>query len=332
MKKKLGTYSAEGKALVEAFDKATKDKLRNPRDLGLCAAVVSTKRACLQKTAQMFAAEARGSSKSFGARCQKMTAAGWNLRHGKAEREHLDESDSAARFIDAAEADPWQNGRRVGQQRFGGNVAEEEAAARFGAQHAVPKSTPTEQTKEALGVFILACLVETAFKLHAPGTTEYEAAQCVSQNPTVQALRDDCVFQAHHRCDPNYGLDSGALACLEKALPYDELARAKIGFFKAIICPHDGMLDELEAKHRELASKSPWEGDVCAQKLLDALRSVTLDIAYAGMRRSFFEAEARRQKKSPGQLPLPSSGDKKNGERPLAEDTFHQLLRPPVRY
>ena len=240
-----------------------------------------------------------------------MTAAGWNLRHGKAEREHLDESDSAARFIDAAEADPWQNGRRVGQQRFGGNVAEEEAAARFGAQHAVPKSTPTEQTKEALGVFILACLVETAFKLHAPGTTEYEAAQCVSQNPTVQALRDDCVFQAHHRCEPNYGLDSGALACLEKALPYDELARAKIGFFKAIICPHDGMLDELEAKHRELASKSPWEGDVCAQKLLDALRSVTLDIAYAGMRRSFFEAEARRQKKSPGQLPLPSSGDKK---------------------
>ena len=75
-------------------------------------------------------------------------------------------------------------------------------------------------------MFISACLVETACKLHAPGTDGHGAALRVAGDPLVKALRDNPVFQAHRRCEPNYGLDSGALACLEMALPLDDVARA----------------------------------------------------------------------------------------------------------
>ena len=162
----------------------------------------------------------------------------------------------------------------------------------------------------ALVVFISACLVDAAIKLHAAGSAEHEAALRVALDPGVRALRDDPVFQAHHRCEPNYGLDSGALACLEKALPCEELARAKIGLVKAIICPQDGMLDALEGKYRELTGKTPWDDDVCPEQLFEALRPIKLDDAYGGMRRSFFEAEARRQLRFPGALSLPNTEEK----------------------
>jgi hypothetical protein len=159
---------------------------------------------------------------------------------------------------------------------------------------------------EELVVFISACCVETAFKLHAQGSTEHKAALRVAQNPRVQALRDSESFKRHHRCEPNYGLDSGSLAGLEKALPCDDLARVKISITKVLICPQDGMLNDLEERYRELTGQSPWERAIRPKALLKAFRSIVLDDAYGTMRQTFFAAEAKRQGMLPARtLPLP---------------------------
>ena len=158
------------------------------------------------------------------------------------------------------------------------------------------------QKIDDLVVYISASMMETTCKLFANGSAEHKAALRVAQDPRVQSLRDSEAFKTHHRCEPNYGLDSGQLACLEKALPCDPLARMKIGFIKVVICPQDGMLSKLEEEYLERTGQSPWEGassqsqSLRPRELLQSIRQMKLDHAYAGMRRSFFRLEAERQR------------------------------------
>lgn len=180
----------------------------------------------------------------------------------------------------------------------------------------ISREEKSQQKLEELILFISACCIETTFKLHAPKSPEHEKALRVSQAPCVQALRNNIAFQTHHRCEPNYGLDTGALACMEIALPYeDERCRLKIGLVKAIMCPQDGMLSTLEMNYRKFTNRCIWKDDVplCCE-MLKALKPITLDCAYAGMRKTFFAAEAKRQKMMEPDtmyIPLPSVDERK---------------------
>ena len=159
---------------------------------------------------------------------------------------------------------------------------------------------------DMFSTFVTACLVETALKLHAPGSVGYLAAMRASEQPNVQEMRETLAFRTHNRCEPNFSLDGGSLACLEKALPYGQLERAKIGFVKVVLCPQNTMLDTLESNYaKETNGASPW-GTVTLSPLalLKAIKPMKLDSAMAGMRRSFWEKEARRQGDLEQALPL----------------------------
>ena len=96
---------------------------------------------------------------------------------------------------------------------------------------------------------------------------------------------------------PDYGLDSGELSLLEQALPRPAITRLKMSLAKAIMFPQQGMMDRFESRYQETTGGSIWDGGArfSPQAMLEALKPMTLDIAYGGMRRNFFTAEATRQ-------------------------------------
>ena len=67
------------------------------------------------------------------------------------------------------------------------------------------------------------------------------------------------IFQEHHRCELNCGLDSGVLHLLDKALPGDQLTHMRMGLAKAIICTQDGMIQELEEVYQKKCGRDLWD-------------------------------------------------------------------------
>lgn len=158
-----------------------------------------------------------------------------------------------------------------------------------------------EDKAEALVAHIHAGCVELAFKVHDETHESWQAAYRIARIPAVKKVLNSEIFQNLRRCEPNYNLDSGTLHLLEVALHRSSLTRIKMVFVKVIICPSNGMLSTLERAYQSLPStmgrKDIWSEDVNEFDLLEALRSLKLDSAYAGMRRTFFHAEDKRQKR-----------------------------------
>jgi hypothetical protein len=168
------------------------------------------------------------------------------------------------------------------------------------------QSSPTA-VLEDLAAHTHASCVETAFKLYREGSAARNKALEIAQRPEVQAMRECKAFQEHHRCEPNYGLDSGALHLLEKALRRDQLTRMKMSLAKAIVCPRDGMLQQLEEGYYESCGRDLWDesdSTFSPHAMYSALRSMKLDNAYGGMRRNFFNSEAKRQQAQPGSVKI----------------------------
>ncbi len=89
-------------------------------------------------------------------------------------------------------------------------------------------TTPKRSVVKEVAAHIHASCVDTAFKLYRKDAEEYNKASEIARRPEVKAIRESKAFQEHHRCEPNCGLDSGALHVLEKALPCDDVTRMKI--------------------------------------------------------------------------------------------------------
>ena len=175
------------------------------------------------------------------------------------------------------------------------------------------KTTTSEKQDVAitknLAAYIHASCVETALKLYSIDSDEWSKAQSIAQKPEVKEIRESKAFKDHNRCEPNYGLDTGELNLLEMALPHKPLARIKMGLAKAIMFPQDGMLMAIEKGYEESSGDSLWNSvEFNPQAMLKALKPMTLDIAYGGMRRGFFRAEAKRQG-STGPCAVPKKSD-----------------------
>ena len=155
--------------------------------------------------------------------------------------------------------------------------------------------------------------IRDSFKLYKEGSAEHNKASEIAQWPEVKAIRECKAFQEHHRCEPNYGLDSGALSLHEKALPHDNLARMKMGLAKAIVCPQDGMIQQMENGYHNYCGRNLWDDSTFSPKAMyHALKHMDLDNAYGGMRRNFFTSEAKRQQLThPGPLKI----SMKNGRK-----------------
>ncbi len=106
------------------------------------------------------------------------------------------------------------------------------------AAEAAPKRPPPPE--EQLAAHVHACCVDTAFKLYKEGGPEWTQAMEIAQRPEVKAIRGSKAFREHHRCEPNYELDSAELAALERATDQPDLVRMKIGLAKAVFVPRDG--------------------------------------------------------------------------------------------
>ena len=64
---------------------------------------------------------------------------------------------------------------------------------------------------------------------------------------------------------------------------------------KAIFFPQGKMLADFENRYAALTSRCVWEAPCSPEAMREAVNAITLDNAYAGMRRLFFKAEAHRQ-------------------------------------
>ena len=67
-----------------------------------------------------------------------------------------------------------------------------------------------------------------------------DVARRVAQEPAVAAIRGSKAFSEHHRCEPNYELDSAELAALGRAAGQPDIVRMKIGLANAIFFLRDG--------------------------------------------------------------------------------------------
>ena len=106
------------------------------------------------------------------------------------------------------------------------------------------RTTPRASVKE-LAAYIYASCVDTAFKLYKEGSAEHNKALEIAQRPEVSAIRGCRAFREHHRCEPNYGLDSwGAVRQNQRpprpALLTSAAARAKMLLAKRAPPPKPG--------------------------------------------------------------------------------------------
>jgi hypothetical protein len=138
------------------------------------------------------------------------------------------------------------------------------------------------------------------------GSSGWTKASEIAQRPEVKTTRDSKAFNDHHRCEPNYALDSGALSLLKKARLQPILTRMKMCLAKAVLLPQQGMIDQVEQSYKGITGRCIWDdADLSPHPMLEALKPLTLDNAYGGMRRGFFKTEAKRQGAQPGPLDVP---------------------------
>ena len=138
------------------------------------------------------------------------------------------------------------------------------------------------------------------------GSSGWTKASEIAQRPEVKTTRDSKAFNDHHRCEPNYALDSGALSLLKKARLQPILTRMKMCLAKAVLLPQQGMIDQVEQSYKGITGRCIWDdADLSPHPMLEALKPLTLDNAYGGMRRGFFKTEANRQGAQPGPLEVP---------------------------
>ena len=227
------------------------------------------------------------------------TAASGGLEAG--ESIDSDHSRADGKNLDLSTSSAW--GRSDG-----GSVQSEEESSIEVAQPMAPGSGVLKD----LAAHVHASCVDTAFKLYKEDSTEHRKASEIALQPEVKAIRECKAFQEHHRCEANYGLDAGALSLLEKALPHDDQIRMKMGLAKAIVCPQDGMIQQLEKGYHKYCGRNLWDDSTFSpEAMYRALKRMDLDNAYGGMRRSFFTLEARRQQAHPGPLKI----SKKDGRK-----------------
>ena len=96
-------------------------------------------------------------------------------------------------------------------------------------------------------------------------------------------------WDLHQRCSPSFRFDAGSLCAYQLVAGLPAAGRVSVLWVKHLIAPRDINLQSLIGSFVEQFHQSPWCSDwssISLQSMLDWSKSIVLDNAYAGMRRT----------------------------------------------